>query len=124
VAPVVHEGWSPEQPVSLWAGAPVNHHYSTLENWAKPHRAGVQLSSYELRYLREAAANSEEQHGIRSLNGAPFIRWTPEPETEVARARKFVLWVAAGNNLSLLLLLTSASLAGRLRRRVLVQTER
>ena len=116
VAPVVYEGWSPEQPLSLWAGAPVNNYYSTLENWAKPHRAGVQLSSCELRYLREAATNSEEQHGIRALDGTPFIRWTPEPETEVARARKFVLWVAAGNNLLLLLLLAGTSLPSRLRR--------
>lgn len=116
VAPVVHEGWEPGQPVSLWAAAPANQYYGSLKEWSKPHRAGVQLSSYELRYLREAAADSEERYGVKLSDGAIFIRWTPEPETEVERSRRFVLWVIAGGDLLLVLLFAGASLVTLLRR--------
>jgi len=117
VAPIVHEDWRPGQPVSLWAAAPPNQYYGSLEDWSKPYRAGVQLSSYELRHLREAAADSEEWYGARLPDDAIFIRWTPEPEAEVDRARKFVLWVIAGNDLLLVLLFVGASIAARLRMR-------
>jgi hypothetical protein len=78
---------------------------------------GGQLSSYELRHLREAAADSEEWYGAELSDGVVFIRWTPEPGAEVDRARKFVLWVIAGNDLLLLLLFAVAFIAARLRMR-------
>lgn len=115
VAPVVPEDWRPGQPVTAWAAAPVNQFYTSHANWSKPHRAGVRLASYELRYYREAAADAEETHGLVSAEGAPFIRWTAAPEAELERARLFVLWVIAGNNLLLLLLLAAGSVITRLR---------
>lgn len=116
VAPVVHEGWEPGQPVSVWAAAPAGRYYGGPEDWSKPHGAGVQFSSYELRYLREAAADSEEWYRARLSDGAIFIRWMPEPEAEVWRSRKFVLWVIAGGDLLLVLLFAGASLVTLLRR--------
>jgi hypothetical protein len=79
----------------------------------RPHGAVVRLASYELRYYHEAAADAEEKYGMVSDEGAPFVRWTPEPEAELARARRFVLWVIAGNNLSLLLLFVAGRLVTR-----------
>ena len=110
VAPVVPVGWKPGQPVTLWAGAPVDRYYASLDEWSKPHGAAVQLSSYEVAYLREAAADSASRHGLTPPDGALFIRWTAEPEAEVGRARKFVLWVALGNDLLLALVFAAALL--------------
>jgi hypothetical protein len=113
VAPVVPEGWGPGRPVPAWAGAPVNQFYASFDDWSKPHGAGVRLASYELRYYGEAARDAEQKYGLVSADGAPFIRWAPEPEAALARARLFVLWVVAGNNLSLLLLFAGGHLVAR-----------
>jgi len=79
-APVVTPGWTRADPVPAWAVFRTNNSMiggtseaDGLATWATPARAGFIVAN-DGQY-REAIADAERRHGLRSAPGAPLLEW-------------------------------------------------
>lgn len=89
VAPVVVSGWTPGEPVTLWACAEGS---APPRAWKEPGRRGVRLSSFATTGCAKARQRAEQVHRLRSAPGALLIHWE-DPAGALARARGLALGV-------------------------------
>ena len=79
VAPVVPRGWTPAEPVRVWAVARGS---SPPADWAKPFRAGVRLLTLDSDYekaARGAIVSSGQRLGVVPSQHYVLIRWVADP---------------------------------------------
>ncbi len=90
VAPVVDAGWTPAQPVQLWAGT-TSESFS-FSTWAEDQRATQGVLLHKGVYYRKAVVDARERHGVKEALGAPVLRLDPRPYEElISRARRWTL---------------------------------
>ncbi len=84
IAPIVGDGWTPDQPITAWAVTSSPNSGMPLTDWSRPSRAGVRAVSSEVEDLRKAIVNVQERDGLKSAPDAVLIHWLDDPEAAVA----------------------------------------
>jgi hypothetical protein len=82
VAPVVPQGWTPGEPVRVWAVARGS---SPPAAWARPFHAGVRLLTLDSDYEKaadDAIVSSRQRLGVVSSAHYVLIRWVADPARE------------------------------------------
>lgn len=77
VAPIVPDDWKPNDPVPAWAYA----EYKYPDAWDEELRAGIREAYDGIK--EEAVKDAETSYHIRSVEDAPILMWTAQPEREL-----------------------------------------
>lgn len=99
VAPLIPEGWTPSDKVSVWVictdSWDVEHDVSDSDTcrreWTKNHLAGLEIEPGQNMDAREAVKNSEAKHKLHSHPNAKYIIWSKDAEFEANSIKSTVI---------------------------------
>ena len=81
-APVTGEGWTDDQPVTVWAVC--DQMFGCKKEWSQPFRAGVRPSAPVSEHFGKAIADAETSRRLATAPDAAMIIWVPSVEQAIA----------------------------------------
>lgn len=87
VAPVVGDGWTRDQAVTVFAVTGHPGRNQGRDQWAQPWRAGFRINGNNAEEIHAGIAKIALHSGVIVAGNAAIIRWTANPEADAAVAR-------------------------------------
>ncbi len=84
IAPVVGDGWSPGQPVTVWAVTTNPHSDMPRSDWSRASRGGVRAGSFLTDDIRKEIDRVDRRDGLTTVPNPVLIHWIDDPEAAVA----------------------------------------
>jgi len=84
IAPIVGEGWTPDQPITAWAVTSAPNSGMPRGDWSRPSRAGLRATTSSDADIRAAIASAGRIYGLNTVPDAVLLHWLDDPEAAVA----------------------------------------
>ncbi len=94
VAPLVHDGWQPGEPVSAWL-TDGGSRDPVAEVWLEPRGGGRRAADRDGGYAG-AIADVFVRHRLTAAEGAPLLHWEADPRGGVWSRLRLAVWIQWG----------------------------
>jgi hypothetical protein len=86
VVPLIEEGWTPADPILVWAVAQRETRQERSRLWQLPNAQGVRISGFYTSDYEHAVKDACSSHDLHAGRDPLFIEWTPTPQASLLAA--------------------------------------